>query len=343
MAAAFSTQLYNRLGLLKGYLRGHSRLRGGPLTLAIESTAKCNLFCPMCPRENIYFPPKDMELSLFKKIIDEAKDFLEFAVPYGVGEPLLNPEIYEMLAYCKKVGVPTGLSTNATVLNEDAGRKLIESGLDYIIFAFDGATRETFETYRKGADFDRVRNNILTFLRVKKEMKSKIFCIIQMVALKENRREIPDLIRMWRIGGIDEVRIKKDEVHNEGSAIPGDNGSRPPMKHPCYLLWRGPMYIHYDGTVYPCCYIYPDQPIGSVRKNTLEEIWNSEKMVQLREAHIKGDLTGYKACQNCPAARPRLPVILGSFLIDTHTVRKAIPFFERLAQLRNISVFETLR
>jgi radical SAM protein with 4Fe4S-binding SPASM domain len=164
-----------------------------------------------------------------------------------------------------------------------------------------------------------------------------------MVALKENRKEIPDLLRMWRVEGIDEVRIKKDEVHNEGSAIPGDDISRPPMRHPCYLLWRGPMYIHYDGTVFPCCYIYPDQPIGNVKKSSLEEIWNSETMVRLREAHVKGDLTGYKACQNCPAARPRLPVVLGSFLIDTHTLRKAIPFFERLAQLRNISVFETLR
>jgi hypothetical protein len=103
------------------------------------------------------------------------------------------------------------------------------------------------------------------------------------------------------------------------------------------------MYIHYDGTVFPCCYIYPDQPIGNIKKNSLEEIWNSRTMIQLRDAHVKRDLTGYKACQNCPAARPRLPVVLGSFLIDTHTVRKAIPFFERLAQLRNISVFETLR
>ncbi len=340
---SFSAQLRNRLGLLKSYVLRRSNVPGGPLTLAIESTAKCNLFCPMCPRENIYFPPKDMELSLFRKIIDEGKEYLEFAVPYGVGEPLLNPEIHQMLAYCRRSGVPTGLSTNATVLTEDASRKLIESGLDYIIVAFDGATRETFEEYRKGADFEKVRTNILAFLRVKKELRSKIFCIIQMVALKENRREIPDLIRMWRVQGIDEIRIKKDEVHNEGSAIPGDNDSRPPMRHPCYLLWRGPMYIHYDGTVFPCCYIYPNHAVGNVSRSSLDEIWNSEKMKNLREAHLAGNLAEYKACQNCPAARPRLPIILGSFLINTHTVRKAIPFFERLAQLRNISVFETLR
>jgi radical SAM protein with 4Fe4S-binding SPASM domain len=297
----------------------------------------------MCPRENLYFPPKDMDLALFRKIIDESKEFLEFAVPYGVGEPMLNPEIFEMIAYCRRSGVPTGLSTNATVLSEGMSRRLIESGLDYIIFAFDGATRGTFEAYRKGADFEKVRNNILAFLRVKQAMRSRIFCIIQMVKLKENQHEIPDLIRMWRIPGIDEVRIKKDEVHNEGSAIPGDDLSRPPLRHPCYLLWRGPMYIHYDGTVFPCCYIYPEEAIGNVRRNSLADIWNSDRMVRLREAHLRGDLEAYGACQNCPAARPRLPVMLGSFLINTHTVRRAIPFFERLAQIRNISVFETLK
>ena len=226
---------------------------------------------------------------------------------------------------------------------EAASRRLIESGLDYIIFAFDGATRETYELYRKGADFEKVRNNILTFLRVKKEMKSKIFCIVQVVRLKENQHEIPDLIRMWRVEGVDEVRVKKDEVHIEGSAIPGDSGSRPPLRHPCYLLWRGPMYVHYDGTVFPCCYIYPEEPLGNIRKNSLAEIWNSDKMVQLREAHVHGELGPYKVCQNCPAARPRLPVTLGSFLVNTHTVRRVIPFFERLAQIRNISVFETLK
>ena len=340
---SLSAQFRNRLGLLMSYIHHQAHVPGGPLTLAIESTAKCNLFCPMCPRENIYFPAKDMELSLFRKIIDEAKDFLEFAVPYGVGEPLLNPEIHEMIRYCRKLGVPNGISTNATVLTEECSRKLIEAGLDYIIFAFDGATRETFEKYRKGADFEKVRHNILGFLRVKKALKAKVFCIIQMVALKDNRTEIPELVRMWRVEGIDEIRIKKDEVHNEGSAIPGDAQNRPPMRHPCYLLWRGPMYIHYDGTVYPCCYIYPNQPIGNVKKTPLGEIWNSPQMLELRQAHIKGDLDRFTSCQNCPAARPKLPVMLGSFMINTHTVRKAIPFFERMAQLRNISVFETLK
>ena len=338
-----SPKTRNRLGLLRAYVARRSHVPGGPLIVTIESTAKCNLFCPMCLRQRVYFPPRNMEFSLFRKILDEGKDFLEFAVPYGAGEPLLNPEIFDMIAYCTQSGVATGISTNATVLSEESSRRLIKAGLRYITFAFEGSSRAIFETYRKGADFDKVRQNILTFLRTKNARHSKIFCVVQMVALRENHREGRALRRMWKLEGVNEVRIKKDEIHNEGSAIPGDNSTRPARRYPCYQLWRGPMYIHYDGTTFPCCYIYPDAPLGNLKRSTLGQIWNSEKMVRLREAHIRGDLRDYAACQNCPAARPRLPITLGSFLIPTPIVLKAIPFFERLAQIYNISVFETLK
>jgi radical SAM protein with 4Fe4S-binding SPASM domain len=333
----------NRLALATSYLMRRARVRGKPLTLTIGSTTKCNLFCPMCMRQRLHFPPQNMEISLFRKIIDDGRDFLEFVVPYGIGEPLLNPEIYDMISYCTRNGIPTGISTNGTVLSEKASRRLIEAGLEYIIFAFDGATRETYETYRKGASFEKVRNNILKFLQIKKEMQSRIFCIVQMVALKENIKEAKALIQMWNVEGIDDIRIKKDEVHNEGCAIEGSTLPRPSPRRPCYLLWRGPMYIHYDGTVLPCCYIYPEPVIGNIKTESLDEIWNSEKMVRLREAHIHGDLRDYKTCQNCPAARPHLPVALGSFLINTPRVLKAVPFFERMARIHNISVFETLK
>jgi radical SAM protein with 4Fe4S-binding SPASM domain len=336
-----SPQLHNRLRLLRSYIGRQALVHGAPLTVTIESTAKCNLFCPMCLRETTYFPPRDMKLALFKKIIDEGKDCFEFVVPYGAGEPLLNPDLFEMLSYCQEAGLRTGISTNATVLSESMSRKLIASGLDAITFAFDGATRASYEKYRKGGDFEKVRANILNFLRIKRELKSRIFCILQMVRLKDNKDEFPALSRMWRIQGINEVRIKKDEVYNEDCMVPGE--PRPPLLHPCHLLWRGPMYIHYDGTVFPCCYIYPEEAIGNVRRTHLKEIWNSPKMVRLREAHIAGDLSQYKACRNCPAARPKSLVTWASFLINMHTMRKVIPFFERMAQIRNVSVFENMK
>jgi radical SAM protein with 4Fe4S-binding SPASM domain len=335
-----SPRLQNRLGLLRSYLAKRSYVPGGPVTVTVECTAKCNLACPMCVRATTYFPPRDMDLSLFQKIIDDGKDCLEFAAAYGAGEPLLNPDLAQMIAYCRQRGIPTGISTNATILSETVSRNLMAAGLNCIIFAFDGATRKIYEKYRTGSDFDSVRENILRFLQIKREMHSDIFCILQMVRLRDNKHEVPDLLRMWRVKGIDAIRIKKDEVHNEECAV-----SKPayrPTNRPCDLLWRGPMYIHYDGTVFPCCYIFPDEAIGNMKRLALKEIWNSDRMIQLRKAHIQGDLSGYRACQSCPATRPILALSWGSFLFNMFTVRKALPFFERMVQIRNISFFETM-
>lgn len=329
----------NRLALLKSYLLRKSKVDGYPVTVTLESTAKCNLYCPMCPREEYYFAPRDMRFDLFRKIVDEGKDHLEFVVPYGIGEPLLNPALFEMIKHCKSHGLKTGISTNATLLDEERSRKLIESGLDYIIFAFDGATPEVYEKYRRGAKFDKVRANILNFLRIKLELKADIYCIVQMVRLRENQHQIKDFIKMWSIPGIDSVRIKEDEVRLGDTAVENGKSAGPP-RNPCHLLWRGPMYVRYDGLVWPCCYSYKSKPIGDLKQKTLAEVWNSPEMVKLRQAHISGKLDGYPDCQHCLAPKPRLLFILGTFVFDALRVRKLMPLFEKLSLLHRFSIFE---
>src|SRR5262249_11850487 len=154
-------------------------------------------------------------------------------IPYGIGEPMLHPQLFDMIRHCKTHGVATGISTNATTLNETRGRELIASGLDYLIFAFDGTTPEVYEKYRKGANFNKVRQNILNFLRLKKELRSNIFCIVQMVRLPENEHQIRDFFKMWNIEGIDAVRIKEDEVHTASTVGPR-RPPPPPRKNPCH-------------------------------------------------------------------------------------------------------------
>ena|SRR6266566_8943491 len=107
--------LKNRTAILWSYLAGKTVVAGGPKYVLLEATGKCNLFCPMCPRELVHFEPVDIPMPLFKKIIDEAKGFLEFAVPYGGGEPMLNPAIFEMIKFCRDRNIRVGFSTNGTM------------------------------------------------------------------------------------------------------------------------------------------------------------------------------------------------------------------------------------
>ena len=332
------SQAQNRFRLMSGYLTGRADLQALPITLIVENTAKCNFKCPMCPREFGYYPPEDFDFRLFKQVIDEIKGQTELVFPWGGGEPLMNPELGKMVRYCKDAGIYTVVSTNASLLNEERSRELIRSGLDNLILAFDGTTPEVYEKYRKGGDFHQVRDNILRFLEIKRELRSEIFTVLQMVRLPENQHQVGDFHRMWSIDGVDEIRIKEDEIVIPEVALK-ERVEHERRRHPCYQLWQGPPTINYKGDFYPCCHTWRSEPFGNVYEQSVYDLWNSEAMQKMRQAHLDGDLSDYPDCQDCHAPNPRLPVILGSFMVDMFKVRKWIPKMEKMAVFYRIPLF----
>jgi radical SAM protein with 4Fe4S-binding SPASM domain len=335
-------KLRNRLSIAASYFRHKTVLSGGPIEITLESTAKCNLYCPMCPRHIYTFDNENMDLQLFKKIVQDCKDYVEFIWPYGIGEPMIHPNLFEMIRITRDSGVRAGLSTNATLLDDRRADLLLESGLNYLILAFDGATKATYEKYRVGATFEKTREQILTLLSKKLARNSSLYVVLQMVLLKENTHEIDDYRKLWAVPGVNEVRFKRDEIQLDGSKIEGVE-FQSQRRNPCHLLWRGPLYVRYDGLAYPCCYMYDEPPVGDLKKQSVMEVWNSDSMVKLREAHVRGDLSSFPICQTCQAARPSRPAFYGSLALDSLTVRKAVPALERLAKFYNVGVFERSR
>ncbi len=332
------SQIRNRYRLATGYLTGQADLDAYPITLIVENTAKCNFKCPMCPREFGYYPPEDFDFELFKDVIDQVKGQTELVFPWGGGEPLMNPELHKMVRYCKDHGIYTVVSTNASLLDDAKSRELIRAGLDNIILAFDGTTPEVYEEYRKGGDFHQVRANILRFLEVKKEMGADVFTVLQMVRLPHNQHQVRDFHRMWDVEGVDEIRIKEDEIVIPEVALE-ERIQHERRRHPCYQLWQGPATINYKGDFYPCCHTWQSEPFGNVNEQSVHELWNSEKMQRMRAAHLRGDLSEYPDCVNCHAPNPRLPVILGSFLVDMFKIRTWIPKLEKLAVFYRVPLF----
>jgi hypothetical protein len=85
--------------------------------------------------------------------------------------------------------------------------------------------------------------------------------------------------------------------------------------------------------------MYTAEPIGNVREASVHELWNSERMRRLRDAHLKGDLREFPECRNCHAPNPRLPAILASFGVDTFKLRQWIPKAEKLAVFYRLPLF----
>jgi MoaA/NifB/PqqE/SkfB family radical SAM enzyme len=277
-----------------------------------------------------------MDFSLFKKIIDEAKDTLELIYLHLAGEPLLHPKLFEMIKYCKQKRIPAGLSTNATLLNEYFSKELIRAGLDYIILSFDGFTASTYEAIRKGANFHKTLSNIEAFLKLKGPRDRKPFTVIQLVYMEKNKHEMRQFLSFWENRDIDVARLKPfinyPGLDRNLAAI-----ERRPVDIPCFLLWRQ-LAIYWNGIATACCFDYiGGSPVGDLKNETLREVWNSQPMQEIRERHIRRKGNTINICRGCERPYLNILALAGTTLFDGLALKKILPAIEKRAIKDKIS------
>src|ERR1700729_2031853 len=122
---------WNRAKLLWGYLRRKSVLNALPVEYVVETTAKCNLYCPMCPRETHKQPKEDMAAEIFDRLGKEWGERAEPMMLVGLGEPFMDRKIFERIEYCERHNISTLLSTNGTFFDEKTCARLLATPLDH--------------------------------------------------------------------------------------------------------------------------------------------------------------------------------------------------------------------
>lgn len=180
--------------------------------IVIESTSRCNLKCVMCPRN--FFEPdcEDISIELFKKISKYFNSDVTVNLA-GWGEPLIHPELAELIRITKDKKASVGFTTNATLLDKEQSIKLIESELDFIDFSLDGGTVETYGHSRYSASFEEVVENIKKFVEMKRRLNSNTpRTSITFVMMKKNLYELPLMVRFVKDFGIDKLVAKNFNV-----------------------------------------------------------------------------------------------------------------------------------
>jgi radical SAM protein with 4Fe4S-binding SPASM domain len=327
---------WNRAKLLWGYLARRTRLGALPVEYIVETTAKCNLYCPMCPRETHKQPKADMADDVFERLVRQSGKSAEHMMLIGLGEPFMDPQIFERIEFCHRHSISTLLSTNGTFLDERMSARVLDSPLEQITLSFDGASKETFEFYRKGAKFEKVRDNFVRFSKMKRERGSKLQVVVQMVRMEGNAHEVDEFMRFWSaVPGVDQVRVKEDETN---LMRPDAGHAASDWKHPCHYLWRGPMYVKQNGDVYPCCqsYMLDGKPLGNLATEDLVSIWNSTEMQEMRRLHVSGRGGEVDVCSRCCTTIPHPALVTGSLILHGKTVRRLVPLVERLTYLSKL-------
>lgn len=271
-----------------------------PERITVELTNRCNLACFMCPRNNVKMDLGDIEIELFKKIINEASSHLPIClVPFFRGESLLHPRFLEMLSYAKEKGLnPIQLATNAYFLNERLQKGILDLEIDFISFSVDTNMPEIYKKIRKNSDFERVYGNIVSFINQKEKLKKHLPIVqISAVKTKENTEFINEFIEFWK-QRLDRVRIYYPH------SLDGKLGSLDikcslPDRKPCLKLLTD-VVVYWNGDVAVCNHDWCRKEfIGNVKNESIEKIWQDNNYKRIRERHLGGRYLEEPTCQNC--------------------------------------------
>ncbi|MBW8057493.1 MAG: radical SAM protein [candidate division NC10 bacterium] len=191
-----------------------------PRTLYLETTNRCNSKCQTCVRTFLTRePPKDLTLAELQRIVDQFP-VLERVVLHGVGEPLLNRELFDMIAYLKVKGATVLFNSDAISLTPKRAQQLIDSRLDEFRVSMDGATRHTYEKIRGVDQFDRVVGNVEQLLDLQRKLEQQIPRVsLWFTAMKTNLEELPAFVRLASRIGVPEVYVQRLVYNGHGMAV----------------------------------------------------------------------------------------------------------------------------
>jgi radical SAM protein with 4Fe4S-binding SPASM domain len=172
-----------------------------PKLLVIESTSRCNLKCPMCPR-TIEMSPSgeygDLDESILPNLEGAIRSTASVCLS-SMGKPLLNRRLPAISERIKSVNplVQVPITTNGSLLSESVAESLIKCGIDSVNVSIDAADPAIYAKIRVGANLAAVKNNISTLNKLKDNHASaRPGTSIAYVAGHDNIAEMQGIVNM---------------------------------------------------------------------------------------------------------------------------------------------------
>ena len=288
-------------------------------------TEGCNLRCRHCwlaPKyqsEGNSYPALDLDL--FRSIIEQAKPLGLTGVKLTGGEPLLHPQIQEILEYIRVQELPLSMETNAVLCTPEVARQMAACTGPFVSVSLDGAEAATHEWVR-GVEgcFETALQGIRNLVAA--ELRPQVI----MTVMRHNKDQMEPMVRLAERMGAGSVKFnivqptsRGERIHDSGEALDIEElvelggwvestlshltNLRLDYDHPLAFRPLGKMFgengdgcgvcgilgilgVLANGS-YALCGIggtVPDLVFGNAATDSLEEIWNSSPvLVQLRE------------------------------------------------------------
>jgi MoaA/NifB/PqqE/SkfB family radical SAM enzyme len=345
--------LKQRLGrIIPGNARKDARFEPAPnldelersserhMVLLVDVYDRCNLRCGMCGQWKgaESKPAARIAPELFERFAEAIFPRCRQVNLSCAYEPFTLPGFTDYLAVASRYKVPKlNLTTNASLLVRPVIERNVESGLPWLAVSVDGATRETYESIRVGASFDKLLANLATLAEAKREARSETPAIqFNWVLMERNLDEVVPFIRLAgefaprkfvfvhldyapppesrraKVAGVLRAALEAcvrggvlfEELPNHclslaeiGRAYGCAVREIPPVTPRCLDPWHM-MRLLPNGDVLRCAVM--NEPAGNIHCTDPARIWRGEAYTTLRKRWEQGDLPA--VCRVCPYA-----------------------------------------
>ncbi len=264
-----------------------------PLHVDFEISSLCNMNCPMCFRPHRQDQNDGlMDVKIFRKAINECVKYKLYSIRISWrGEPTTHPDLLDMAAYAKERGIKeVSFLTNGLVIDEEYAKKLVQIQVDYVSFSIDGLY-EDYERIRKPATFEGIMKRLKDLKKMRDSLgegypRIKVNTIWTMV--KDRLDEYYKIFNPLA----DIISFNPDYDYTQ-EAIEID------PNHICQYPWQR-LTVKWNGDVPMCISDWDSEvTLGNIAKDTIFEIWNGDRMNQIREDQLNHRIRNYAPCRKC--------------------------------------------
>jgi MoaA/NifB/PqqE/SkfB family radical SAM enzyme len=317
-----SRRILRRLDLCVTKVRGWQRFEKlPPDVLKIESTNICNANCIFCAYQYENRPktfiPDDLYLKSLKEYAALGGRKLSY-VPI-VGEPLVDKNFISKIKLAKQHGMEHVYTyTNGLLLHKFDLDELLLSGIGELIISTAPFDEEMYFRLYRNKGYKQLLRNLTALLQRNIELGRPVKITFHV------RSYVPEKVALSLPDYVQHIRPFINEATDIGVMVSYDNWgglikqedligemkiSDPPRDKSLPCLQTFTLTVLSDGRVRACgCRFNNDEKedplvIGDARTQSLDEIWNGEKLKQLRRKFASRDLPSL--CEKCLAYAPK--------------------------------------
>ena len=284
-----------------------------PKRLQIETIHGCNARCVMCALSVGYTRKTGiMNADLFRSVVDLMApycDHVEKVDLFAMGEPLLDPHLFERIWYVRDKGFSNlSIATNGDLLDLEKQKRLLDSEIETVIFSIDGIDKQTHESIRPGVSFERVVDNCQSIIQLRDEGNYNTRFIIRFIRQDINVEQWETFQAFWleRLSPDRSDKLIAYDVNTMGGeitdkmAIIGGQLDEEIERRPCHQVFDR-LIVLTDGTVPLCCEDTPRARyvMGNIKEASPMEIFNGQQFNRIRQIHQQRNKRSLPICKEC--------------------------------------------